>query len=225
MNNNIPLTLAFVLLLFVFSANAEPRFSLSWENSYLTGSVNLKNSKPDDYDLVEEIKGGQSLFTFRCQINDYFSVGVGSGAHINKLNFSIKIFLDASDFSVGMLFIPIFTELRTTLPIYDKLLFVYASSKIGGSIAPLKIDNSGEHSIWEDYFENGFFLENMLGVLINKKRFSLDLGLGYHLQTSKFVEYYYYYDDYWDDEPKERLDKYPFNLNQFIVKFGMGILF
>ena len=64
----------------------------------------------------------------------------------------------------------------------------------------------------------------MLGVSLNKKKFLLDLGLGYHLQTSKFVEYYYY-DGYYDDEPEESLDKYPFNISQFIVKLGFGVSF
>ena len=51
MNRKIFLTIAFVLL-FVLNIPAEPKFSISWENSFLTGAVNLKGEKPDDYGKI-----------------------------------------------------------------------------------------------------------------------------------------------------------------------------
>jgi hypothetical protein len=210
------------LALVLFCASdtfSEAKFSFWWENSFLTGKGTFIEEQPEDYDVEREIKGGQILFTFRCQLNEYFSLGAGSGANVNKLNASFE-FWGTYHFSVGMFYVPIFVEARALLPVYNDLLSFYGGSKIGGSLAPVTIEG---YSGWEYYFTGGFFLEPALGISVSHKRFLLDFGVGYHLQTSKFVEYndgaQREYSDY-----KEELFEYPFVLNQFFLKLSVGVL-
>jgi hypothetical protein len=150
-----------VILLCVAVAQAKPKFSLALENSFLTGTINLKVEKPEGYDFEKNIKGGQSLLIFRYQMNEYLSIGAGSGAHVNKFNAYYEFWGETYDFSLPMMFIPFFGEVRGTLPIFNDFVYLYGNAKIGGSISPMKLEDSwnGGKSKSEDYFSGGFFFE------------------------------------------------------------------
>ena len=221
------------LLLFLTSAvMGKSVFSLSLENSLLTGTMILKSEKPKDYDFYDKIKGGQSLLVLRYQINDCFSVGLGSGTSINKLNdydFWIEVNHYGDDsitsknvsvnYSPAMFYIPIFAEVRGAYPLYNDLLYVYISAKTGGSTAPIEPENV-KFIIRKDIFAGGLFVEPMFGVYLNRKKFLLDAGVGYHLQKSKHTIYRY-------DSDLNIFDKrnYLFDLNQLVVKLGFGFFF
>jgi hypothetical protein len=68
-------------------------------------------------------------------------------------------------------------------------------------------------------------LNRRLGFSFNFGRITLELGVGHHLQTSEYVSYYYYYDPEYSNEPREETEYYPFDLNQTVLKLGIGIKF
>jgi len=227
-NKNLVFVLFLLCATCVFS---KPTFSLSWENSFLTGKADFEQiNKLYDWNYEEKMKGGQSLLTFRSQFNKYFSLGIGSGIGINKLNYASTSDFNNTDLlipdSIPVGYVPIFGELRGILPINGDLLSLYLSSKIGGSILWQEfrgwkiIDYSAPFLEYDYFFAGGFFFEPEFGVSLKLKRFLLDLGAGYHLQKLKYEVNKY------DRYGKLEYEKtYPFDIKQFFVKLGLGIQF
>ncbi len=126
-----------LVLLCAASVWAKPEFSLSWENSFLTGKADFEQiNKLYDWHYNDEMKGWQTHLTLRSKFNKYFSIGIGGGIGLNKLNYASTSDIDNTDLliydSISVGYVPIFGELRGILPIYNDLLSVYVSSKIEG---------------------------------------------------------------------------------------------
>lgn len=212
------------IALILFSVNfvfAKPEFSLSWENSFLTGKVNIKDELPVEIvDIDKSTIGGQSLLVLRCKILKVISIGIGSGANVSKLNFSYDEdaefydYLEDSGFaeedSLPMFYVPFFGEIILHLPLANNAFSIYGGTKIGNSISPPTVKYYGR----KYSFDKGLFLEPTFGFSFNIRRFLLDLGVAYHLQKSGLIEEYY-----------DETNKYKFELKQFVAKLGMGIRF
>jgi len=204
-----------LLLFCVPNLIASPKVSLSLENSFLTGAINVKSELPEEIvDVTKSVKGGQSFLVLRCKFFNIISLGFGSGVSVSKLNFQYEEWgffsIRAIDDSLPMFYIPFFGELRAYLPILDDLLSIHGGAKIGGSTSPLKVDYYGT----DVSFGGGFFLEPSLGVSLNVRRFLLDFGGGYRLQRSALI-----------GTGGDLAGKYPLDLHQFVLKLGLGVRF
>jgi len=216
-----------ILVLILLSAtvvSANTGFSLTWENTFLTGKAILNGEEHDFYEFDENVKGGRVLFVFRYNLSENLSLGLGSGVSVSKLNASYE-FWGINYFSTAMFYVPIFGEVRGQFPLYEDLLYVFGAARMGGSLAPLSI-----RMLFTDYsFDGGFFIEPTIGLSLNRGRFLLDLGIGYSHQKSQFVENYWRLPDDWDwdnDVPRvEVFEYYPFSLRQFSLNLGFGVFF
>jgi len=212
-----------VLTLILFSASfawAKTGFSLLWEHSFLTGKAVLDGEEHEDYDFDPNVKGGRVLFVLRYNINEYLSLGLGSGVSVSKLNVSYE-FGSYNDFSTAMFYIPIFGEVRGQFPIYEDLLRMFVSLRMGGSLSPLTMD-----AIFTDYsFDGGFFFEPMFGISIGNRSVLFDVGMGYSYQKSQLVESYNYYECFSGCAPIEIIERYPFSLRQLSLNLGVNFLF
>jgi len=206
-----------LILLFAPFVSANKGFSLSSQISYLTGKITLDGREHGFYDFDENVKGGRVLLVFRKNINEYLSLGVGSGTSVSELHAFYSAW-GAHNFSAEMFYIPIFGEIRGQFPIYGDFLQIFAAAKLGGSSSPVK-----ERIFSTDYyFEGGFFFEPTLGISFTRNRFLLDFGVGYSRQKSQFVEYFFY-DGRYGDKPRKEIDRYPFTIRQFSLNLGFGV--
>ena len=194
---------------------ASPKVSLSLENSFLTGGVNVKQELPEEIvDYSKVVKGGQSFLVLRSKFFNIISLGFGSGVSVSKLKFQYEEwnfwYSEIIDDSLPMFYIPFFGEARLHLPLAGDLLSIYGGTKIGGSTSPLSVDYYGT----DVSFGGGFFIEPALGVSLNVRRLLLDLGAGYRLQKTALI-----------GKGGDLEGEYPLDLHQFLVKLGVGVRF
>jgi hypothetical protein len=200
------------VLLFTSACFGAPSISFTWENSFLTGTVNIKTEVPEDIIIYQDVKGGQSHLVIRCNLIEYFSVAAGSGVFVNKLRFLYDEgwWYGFTNDSIAMFYVSFFGELRGQMPVFSDLLYLYAGAKLGNSISPPKVS----YYYSDYYFASGLFFEPSIGFLLSVRRFLLDLGVAYHLQKSGLIEDNYGY-----------ISEYPFVLKQFALKLGLGVSF
>jgi hypothetical protein len=220
------------VLLITANIAAEPKFSLSWENSFLTAKAVHKGEKEfKEYNLDDKMKGFQSLLVFRYEIERHFSLGLGSGINGSMALSGYSKFLEHNLYmnykEISMFYIPIFVELRGQFPVRSDVLYIYSDAKIGGCAAPFKLEMTDDSDYrnfrTKDSFSGGFFLQPTLGVFLNREKFLFDIGIGYCFQKSELISSIRYNQSNYNE--REETNRYPFNLNQFLVKFATGIKF